>query len=533
MEDQVLDDAISAIENWESSEDSLPNVKSVLRKWLGQGLPLKRLDELSLATTGFSLLGNACCNHDTPLAEYMLGLGLCFNKNDKINQYALHWACLMGLAGLVEKLLCEVDDIDLLDEHGNTPLCLASREGDAEIVTLLCANGAEINMHGRPVDDTKPTDPQYTPLELAARNQQHGSVEVLLHAGANPNLRGEDLPLEEAILHGDSKCVELLLYAGAEVDFIEVRYLELLDQAVAQTIIPGTEVLQAKKKRQLIREFARKRPPKEGDSSTYIDTDGKIRLRRNGFLSAIDVNDSVAFKYLFDGPVRVGELRVFCNEQRGAEGVTAVMRAARAGAARCLRYMLHTNPDLSLMDILGQTALHHACISGQDECVRALIGKGAPVDICSRAATTPLCVAAIHGQTAITKLLIDAGANVDGKVSLLEHSPLYCACSRNYRDVALALLESGADANYGGFSIVPLEQALMYGSAALVADLLSAGASTDYVRERCWIDLRIAAFKADRDHCPEAGEKIRMLESAFETLDIRIPAKAVLAYSVA
>ena len=503
-EDQLLNDAINAIERWESSEGSLPNVKSVLKDWLGRGLPLKRLDEMSLARTGLSLLCNACRNHDPPLAEYMLGLGLCFNENDVINQYAVHWACFMGLTGLVEKLLCKIDDIDLLDERGNSPLCLAAREGDAEIVTLLCANGARIDIHGRTVDDSKPTDPRYTPLELAARNQHHGSIEALLHAGANPNLRGEDLPLEEAILHGDLKCVKLLLNAGAEVDLIEVRYLELLDQAV----VPGMEFLQAKQKRQLMREFARKRAPKQGEPSTHIDT--------VGFLWALDIDDNLAFSYLTNETVRVGDLRLFCNDQFARGGNTAVMRAARAGTARCLRYMLHSDPNLTLTNDRGLTALHHACVSGKEDCVRALIDTGAPVDISSGAAT-PLCFAASYGHTSIAKLLIDAGANVNAKVSILECSPLELACECNHCDLALTLLERRADVNFAAFNTVLLQRVLEFGSAALVADLLSAGASTELVPQSCLAKLRRTAENVNPGcHWQEARQKIRLLETASE-----------------
>lgn len=116
----------------------------------------------------------------------------------------------------------------------NSPeLVRAARDGNAERVRQLLGEGS----------DPDSADPNY-PITLLARTGVHAGsrvtalnfaagggfpeiVDALLTAGANPNVLvyhgggGEGSPLANAAYHGQLKCAELLIAAGADMDFYD------------------------------------------------------------------------------------------------------------------------------------------------------------------------------------------------------------------------------------------------------------------------------------------------------------------------
>jgi uncharacterized protein len=93
--------------------------------------------------------------------------------------------------------------------HHVTILHDMAQKGDIEKAALLLKHGADIN----PVDE----EYQSTPLAMAARWGQLEMVEYLLEQGADPDKSGAawSTPLAWAIKKGHSKIVDLLQQAGA------------------------------------------------------------------------------------------------------------------------------------------------------------------------------------------------------------------------------------------------------------------------------------------------------------------------------
>ena len=94
-------------------------------------------------------------------------------------------------------------------EQKNTPLHLASEDGDLERVQTLLAAGADPNAKG---------EHDRTPLHLAAGIGWEEIVQVLLDAGADPNVAEPDsqhTPLHLACL-GAEEIVRMLLAAGGD-----------------------------------------------------------------------------------------------------------------------------------------------------------------------------------------------------------------------------------------------------------------------------------------------------------------------------
>ena len=105
-------------------------------------------------------------------------------NKDRSGRTRLARACATGVADEVEKWLDErLDDIDVADFAGNTPLQVASLEGHAEIVKLLLAAGCATD--SRNVDGD-------TPLIDAVENGHLEVVRMLLDAGVDPMQRSQN-----------------------------------------------------------------------------------------------------------------------------------------------------------------------------------------------------------------------------------------------------------------------------------------------------------------------------------------------------
>jgi ankyrin repeat protein len=100
---------------------------------------------------------------------------------------------------------------------------------------------------------------------------------------------------------------------------------------------------------------------------------------------------------------------------------------------------------------------------------------------------------------AVVRLLVGAGADPNGGVLGVEETPLHWAASSDDADVAVALLDGGADLEAQNGSIgTPLENAVGYGCWSVARLLLARGAKVDKLWAAAglgllpWIEQRLA-----------------------------------------
>ena len=119
-------------------------------------------------------------------------------------------------------------------DRGDSPLAIATRESQVEIVQFLIAHGADVNFK---------RDRGITPLHNAAVGGEVEIVELLIAKGANVNVTCDKgiTPLIIAAIGGDMDVIEILINQGANInakdDFgrsplhiaIEYEYDELAD----------------------------------------------------------------------------------------------------------------------------------------------------------------------------------------------------------------------------------------------------------------------------------------------------------------
>ena len=139
---------------------------------------------------------------------------------------------------------------------------------------------------------------------------------------------------------------------------------------------------------------------------------------------------------------------------------------------------------LNQTDVAGETPITAAAKRGYTRTVRILLDAGANAD--TRKAplfATALYWAVVQGHTDIALLLIERGANVS-IMTAERDSPLLAATRHNHTDIALALIQAGARLNsVDRFGDTPLLNAIARGNRAVVRALLRAGVDANLAHE--------------------------------------------------
>jgi len=136
-------------------------------------------------------------------------------KNGQCKRTALHIAAAKGNLVITEKLLDYGVAIDVGDDTNWTPLHVAAFRHREDIVRLLIARGANL--------DIQTTDSHKTALFLATQLMQNTEqttevAALLLENGASPNIQNTEglTPLHNVVEHGQKGLMTLLLQNGAD-----------------------------------------------------------------------------------------------------------------------------------------------------------------------------------------------------------------------------------------------------------------------------------------------------------------------------
>jgi cytohesin len=175
---------------------------------------IRRIQELiqnspDLINSGDFPLIHAARNGWLRVATYLLDHGA--EVNGSQNGFAaLHAAADAGNRAMVDLLLNRGADVNAVAGNSGTPLCLAAKNGFQAVIEVLLAHKADVN--------ASTSENLETPLYLSARQHQPKTIQMLLAAGANPNLENHNgvTALSEAA--GSPEIVKLLLNAKADAN---------------------------------------------------------------------------------------------------------------------------------------------------------------------------------------------------------------------------------------------------------------------------------------------------------------------------
>ena len=133
-----------------------------------------------------------------------------------------------------------------------------------------------------------------------------------------------------------------------------------------------------------------------------------------------------------------------------------LMTAARTGNLGSVNALIEAGAEINAMEEHGQTAIMWAAAEGHLEVVRTFLEAGAEIDKSVNSGYTPFHFAVREGKAEMVHLLLEAGVDVNramevenpgGKLPLNGTSALILAVENGHYDLAIDLLEAGADPN--------------------------------------------------------------------------------------
>ncbi|KAK0657865.1 ankyrin repeat-containing domain protein [Cercophora newfieldiana] len=445
-----------------------------------------------------------------------------FELADVQGRTALSFAAMYGSVVGVQRL-ADVGSVDAHDLSGYTPLVLASRRGQAEVVELLLTKGANAAL----------SDSEYgqAPLMWAAENGHDKVVEILLpKSDVGARAKNGFTALHFASYQGHATCAEMLIEAGAALEATDRDYgqsclswaaenghletVKVLIKAGAKmySVEPCGKVpiwFALRRGHELIKAFIEepRREGKAGDEPTprvraaelalrcsydwgdvgvTHDDDGSgeptIRdfiLNQTQYLTAIDNNG----RNLISWAAEAGnsqEMRKLCSlgvlgfNLPDTTGRTPLSWAAGSRNEATFKLLsARSDVDLSSRDERGQTILHWAADGGNPNIVgHVLAATKVDLESPDKDNQTPIFKAAAKGHRRALNLLLQGGAWVDSK-DQAGRSVLSWAAKNGNIDCIQSLIDSGAALDTpDSFRRTPLSYAAEGGHAEVVECLV-------------------------------------------------------------
>ena len=325
-----------------------------------------------------------------------------------------------GDVGAVRSALRRGASVNLQDDDGSTPLCIATANGDETMVKLLLDHHADTNQSKH---DGK------TSLHIAS---EHGSVaiaELLINSGAHIMAPSEfgDTPLHIAALHGQIAVAELLLLHRSDIEAIANDGLTPLLEAATRG------------QRSMIRLLLNK-----GADITATTNDGDSVLHL-----AVFTRDLACFELLMDSGAVVDKIN-----KRGQTPLYTVI----ADKANSHLSDIDEERTIAIADILldngadimtkpfrhAITLLHWASSYRQVHLVKYLLSRGADINAKSQGQTVLYEQVANWGDRSIIEVLLKAGADVNAR-GPDGSTVLHLTARQWYADFGRLFIEAGAD----------------------------------------------------------------------------------------
>jgi ankyrin repeat protein len=434
------------------------------------------------------VLAAAANRKSTDALKLLLKNGGNPNAVDQRGMTALMIAVDDGKPEHVEMLLAAGADVSTIDIYGRMALHIAAQRNNIDMATPLLAAGAPIeatDKHGQ------------TPLACAARRIPNAvAVRSLLKAGANPNVRDHDgsTPLINSANINESELVELLLQHGADPNATDKEGNTAILHAVTRNAQSVRALIQA------------------GAKLDVVTKDGSTLLHKAARHSRADVVELLLKNGLdINLTDRYGNSPIHCAAAAADPDVlrhliehgAALMAAAGQGTPEVIRILVQAGAEINAVDNSNETALHLAVrLGNQIANIESLCQAGADPNIKTKDGRTPLAYlcrdrvseSEPKATAASARLLISAGADPDSRVAGALRV-LQRVIENNQTELAIVLLEAGADPNaILDDGITPLMLA-MSGDAEIVKALLRAGADINARNERGFNALMVASSK--------------------------------------
>eukprot|EP00041_Stephanoeca_diplocostata_P012583 m.210636 g.210636 ORF g.210636 m.210636 type:complete len:478 (+) comp19012_c0_seq3:112-1545(+) len=351
---------------------------------------------------------------------------------------------LVGAArdGDLDNLKKIISEVGEEQEFGNVLSFHRGKEGVSALMAA-CATGSQdiVNwiMHVK------------TSALQRSKGSADSNVPVLPAAEEPPDSRGNS-PLLWAIRYGHSAVVTVLLRHGAWIDRSDAEGWTPLSTAVHEGHV---DIVQA-----------------------LVDSGCNIEATENEGYTALMWAAEEGHEEIINILLTAGA-RVDAVNNRGG---SALMWALFENKAEAVKLFLDAGADTNLQDESGFTALHIAAGKGLASCVSLLLEKkhNTNVNVQDGNGVSPLMGAVHRRQLGIVSQLINAGAVLDYQESVTGFTGLIRAIQAGQRDIALTLIDAGADVHIRGHEgNTALMSAAQEGDSTVITALLRRGARID------------------------------------------------------
>ena len=341
------------------------------------------------------------------------GLFTCRSRPEELNK-ELHYAARHGIYTWINDLMKEGADVNVRNQHGETPLMAATFHENIPIMDMLIDYGGDVNAY---VDANSETA-----LNYAARQNCGKAMELLINKGADVNTRDQhgDTPLMVAAFYGNAPIMEMLIHNGSDVNARN-------DENLKTALHCAAGKYSAKPMGLLI---------DKGANVNAQNQHGQTPL-----MIAIFTENIHIVELLMDNGADISP-----HDNLNSE--TALNYAAKQSSGKTLRLLIEKGADVNLM--VKYTALMTAAWYGHVNNVLNLIEAGADLNIelnGHECLTTAFRLLLLSGHYNCAKILIEAGANVNVPLRKGISSSLTYAAQRGDIECAKLLLNGGAAVN--------------------------------------------------------------------------------------
>lgn len=426
------------------------------------------------------------------------------------------YAECLGQSELSQMLKAKIDNIDVVDKQGDTPLMYAIRASNIEAVHELLAAGADIGTTNLKRE---------TPLRLAVEQADGKMVDLLLSFGADINQRcgkrneivlniavggqlfnmiellvshGADvnLPVSDGVrpIHlaatGDIKALRLLHAAGADLKACDDKSQNAAHYAAAADDLQildyldkhGVSVRQGSKLTKPLLDKKREIPNGltplhiasarghvdiiESLISKGANVEAKTAGERGVLAYAATSGNKQAIRFFND-------YRISQNSQQRSDAIVSLVQ--NDDVKELERFANIETLTRCSLDKEQNTPLHYAALFGSLKCVTLLLDNGAEPGLRNTSGQSPVDLAVERGQLGVVSLF----ANLGNK-KLFREKHLHKAARAGRTELVGLLLEVGLPIDsLDEYGYSPLHLASKNGHYRLVELLLACGADTE------------------------------------------------------
>ncbi|VDI08453.1 Hypothetical predicted protein [Mytilus galloprovincialis] len=307
---------------------------------------------------------------------------------------------------IIEQLLNKGADVNSTDENGWNPFGFSCRTGNSNMIHRLIefTNNVNQTYHG------------YTPLQMAEKSGNDEIVSLLIQKGANQTENTELVSSDESIYDStDSETESMtnakivkgrsLLQACRNIN--EHMFTSLLQEAASENIL---NISGKKGKTPLLEACRYKNISKVENLLEAGASVNKEDINRwTPLLEACKVGEKEIVLLILKHNVDV--------DKTDARGYSPLLIACKNGYKDIVEILLSHQADANITNNAGITPLLVACTKQYTDIVQLLIYKGANINQSDAYGNTSLMVAGFYGYKQIIEVLLTEEADIDQRDS--------------------------------------------------------------------------------------------------------------------